>query len=103
MTDFCHITPTKYLDLFAAGRTHHLVLAHLIEEDEEYANWYANMPRDPDTIVIMDNSAFEMYKQGKPMYPSAKLIEMGKKVMLFLGIFFIIAWALNREYWKDVH
>ena len=80
MTEFCHISPTKYLDLFAAGRTHHLVLAHLIEEDEEYANWYANMPRDPDTIVIMDNSAFEMYKQGKPMYPSAKLIEMGKKV-----------------------
>jgi ubiquinol-cytochrome c reductase cytochrome b subunit len=30
-------------------------------------------------------------------------IEMGKKVMLFLAIFFIIAWALNREYWKDVH
>ena len=30
-------------------------------------------------------------------------IEMGKKVMSFLTIFFIIAWALNREYWKDVH
>ena len=30
-------------------------------------------------------------------------IEIGKKVMLFLAIFFIIAWALNREYWKDVH
>ena len=81
MTDFCHITPTPYLDLFASGRSHHLVLAHLVEEDEDYANWYANMPRDENTTVIMDNSAFEMYKQGKPMYSSGKLVEMGNKVI----------------------
>lgn len=80
MTDFCHITPTKYLDLFAAGRTHHLVLAHLVEEDEDYAAWYANSPRSYESQVIMDNSAFEMYKQGKPMYESSKLIAMGRKV-----------------------
>lgn len=80
MTEFAHITPTPYLDLFAAGRPFHLVLAHLVEEDEDYANWYANMPRDENTIVIMDNSAFEMYKQGKPMYHSSKLIQMGHKV-----------------------
>jgi cytochrome c1 len=24
-------------------------------------------------------------------------------VMLFLAIFFIFAWLLSREYWKDVH
>ena len=81
MTDFCHITPTPYLDLFASGRSHHLVLAHLVEEDDQYANWYANMPRDENTTVIMDNSAFEMYKQGKPMYSSGKLVEMGNKVI----------------------
>ena len=80
MTDMCHITPTPYLDLFASGRSHHLVLAHLVEEDEQYANWYANMPRDENTTVIMDNSAFEMYKQGKSMYSSGKLVEMGHKV-----------------------
>ena len=80
MTEFAHITPTPYLDLFAAGRPFHLVLAHLIEEDEQYANWYANMPRDENTIVIMDNSAFEMYKQGKPMYDSSKLMQMANKV-----------------------
>jgi cytochrome c1 len=28
---------------------------------------------------------------------------MGYRVMMFLAIFFIAAWALNREYWKDVH
>lgn len=80
MTEFCHISPTAYLDLFAADRTHHLVLAHLIEEDQDYVSWYANMPRTPSSIVIMDNSAFEMYKQGKPMYASDKLLEMGHKV-----------------------
>lgn len=80
MTDFCHITPTKYLDLFASGRTHHLVLAHLVEEDDSYADWYANTPRCYGSQVIMDNSAFEMFKQGKPMYPSDKLLEMGRKV-----------------------
>lgn len=80
MTDFCHITPTKYLDLFAAGRSHHLVLAHLVEQDPQYANWYANLSEDPNTTIIMDNSAFEMVKQGRPMYPSDNLLEMGKKV-----------------------
>ena len=57
------------------------MLAHLVEEDDQYANWYANMPRDENTTVIMDNSAFEMYKQGKPMYSSGKLVEMGNKVI----------------------
>lgn len=80
MTEMCHISPTPYLDLFATGRSHHLVLAHLIEEDEKYAKWYANMPRDENSIVIMDNSAFEMYKQGKPMYESSKLMEMANRV-----------------------
>lgn len=80
MTDFCHITPTKYLDLFASGRSHHLVLAHLIEDDQLYARWYADLASDNETTVIMDNSAFEMFKQGRPMYPSDKLLEMGSKV-----------------------
>lgn len=80
MTDFCHITPTKYLDLFASDRSHHLVLAHLIEEDPAYAAWYAELASEHETTVIMDNSAFEMFKQGRPMYPSDKLLEMGNKV-----------------------
>jgi cytochrome c1 len=28
---------------------------------------------------------------------------MGVKVLLFLAIFFVFAWLLSREYWKDVH
>ena len=83
MTDFAHITPTAYLDLFASGRPFHLTLAHLVEQDEAYRTWYAT--RDTSRSImpyinIMDNSAFEMYKQGREMYPSEKLIEMGKKI-----------------------
>ena len=80
MTEFCHITPTPYLDLFATGRDHHLVLAHLIEQDQAYADYYANTPRHLDSTLIMDNSAFEMYKEGKPMYPSDKLLDMARAV-----------------------
>jgi ubiquinol-cytochrome c reductase cytochrome b subunit len=28
---------------------------------------------------------------------------IGVRVMLFLAIFFVFAWLLSREYWKDVH
>ena len=83
MTDFCHIAPTAYLDLFAADRPFHLTLAHLVEQDKEYADWYSQraLSRSLSPFVnIMDNSAFEMYKQGREMYPSDKLIEMGTKV-----------------------
>jgi len=51
-------------------------LAHLVEEDEEYRNFYANL--SDGKYKIMDNSAFEMFKQGRPMYDPDKLIEMGK-------------------------
>lgn len=80
MTEFCHIAPTKYLDMFATGRMSHLVLAHLIEEDKEYTKYYKETPRLPGSTLIMDNSAFEMYKQGKEMYPSDKLLEMATAV-----------------------
>ena len=83
MTEFAHITPTAYLDLFASGRPFHLTLAHLVEQDNQYASWYS--ARDTSRslmpyVNIMDNSAFEMYKQGRPMYEADKLIPMGKKV-----------------------
>jgi len=83
MTEFAHITPTAYLDLFASGRPFHLTLAHLVEQDEAYAAWYAS--RDTSRSImpyinIMDNSAFEMYKQGRPMYETDKLIPMAEKI-----------------------
>jgi len=79
MINFCHIAPTPHLDL-VEGRPVHLVLAHLIEQDESYADWYVKQKEKYGCTLIMDNSAFEMFKQNKPMYDPNKLISMGKKV-----------------------
>lgn len=78
--NFCHITPTKYLDIFATGRKAHLVLAHLVEEDDKYASWYLNEKKRTNCTIILDNSAYEMYKRNLPMYNSDKLIDMATKV-----------------------
>lgn len=77
MINFAHITPTKFLPIFGSNRPFHLVLAHLVETDEKYADFYLKESCNKDTTIILDNSAFEMYKQGRDMYPSDKLIEMG--------------------------
>lgn len=74
--NFCHISPTQYLDIYTKDNGAHLLLAHLVEEDPEYCNYYANLK--DGKYKIMDNSAFEMFKLGRPMYESSKLIEMGK-------------------------
>lgn len=78
--NFCHISPTPYLKNFVDGRPVHLVLAHLIEVDDSYTQFYVDQKRRHNATIIMDNSAFEMYKQGREMYPSGKLIEMGAKI-----------------------
>ena len=75
--NFCHIAPTHFLDQFTKTNGAHLLLAHLVEQDEAYAEYYANL--DDGKVKILDNSAFEMFKQGRPMYDSSKLIEMGNK------------------------
>ena len=77
--EFCHISPTPHLNL-VSGRKTHLVLAHLIEEDENYVNYYLREKDEYGSTLIMDNGGFEMYKQGKEMYPSDKLISMAQRV-----------------------
>jgi hypothetical protein len=74
---FCHIAPTHFLDKYTSTNGAHLLLAHLVEQDPVYADYYANL--DDGKVKIMDNSAFEMFKQGRPMYDPNKLIEMGKR------------------------
>ena len=76
MIDFCHISPTGYLPGFTHSNGAHLLLAHLVEEDEEYRNYYANL--DDGKYKIMDNSAFEMYKQGREMYSTDDLLPMAE-------------------------
>lgn len=75
---FAHIAPTNYLPDFAPYNGCHLLLAHLIEDDPAYASFYAQL--DDGKPKIMDCSTFEMFKQGRPMFPPKKLIEMGNKV-----------------------
>lgn len=75
--NFCHISPTPYLDRYTKDNGAHLILAHLVEEDPAYRDYYANL--DDGKYKIMDNSAFEMFKLGRPMYDSDKLIEMGNQ------------------------
>ena len=76
---FCHIAPTPHLNL-VDGRLTHLVLAHLIETDQSYVDFYLEQKEKYDCTIIMDNSAFEMYKQKRPMYDSSKLIKMGERI-----------------------
>jgi len=74
---FCHIAPTHFLEKYTKDNGAHLLLAHLVEEDPAYAEFYLNLK--DGKVKIMDNSAFEMFKQGRPMYDSNKLIDMGKR------------------------
>jgi hypothetical protein len=74
--NFCHITPTAYLKQYTRRNGAHLILAHLVESDPVYRDFYASL--DDNKPKIMDNGAFEMFKAGRPMYPSDKLVEMGK-------------------------
>ena len=76
MIKFCHISPTAFLGRYTRHNGAHLILAHLVEEDPEYRDYYANL--DDGKYKIMDNSAFEMFKRGEPMYDPDKLIAMGK-------------------------
>ncbi|CAB4127314.1 hypothetical protein UFOVP84_125 [uncultured Caudovirales phage] len=78
--NFCHIAPVSYLPLVKEYPVH-LLLAHLIEENEEYRNFYANLKKEnPNVFYHVDNSCFEMFKRGQPMYDSEKLIKMAKLV-----------------------
>lgn len=76
MINFCHISPVSGLQRYTQTNGAHLILAHLVEENEEYRDYYASLK--DKKYKIMDNSAFEMFKLGRPMYDSDKLIEMGK-------------------------
>lgn len=76
--DFAHIIPTPHLAEMAHLNDCHLILAHLVESDEDYRRFYATL--DDGKEKILDNGGFELYKQGRPMYSAEKLIEMGNVV-----------------------
>lgn len=59
---FCLIAPTAYLDQYASQSAMHLVLAHLVEADAQYAEFYAGRSE----YKIMDCSAFELGQSYAP-------------------------------------
>ena len=73
---FCHISPPAFAEYAANESGIHLTLAHLVEEQGES---YCKTFQDGKDIIL-DNSAFEMFKQGRPMYPSDKLLTMAKQI-----------------------
>ena len=78
MIKFCHIAPTKYLSTLTSSNGAHLLLAHLIEEDGDYLRYYQDL--DDGKPRILDNSAFELFKQKRDMYSIDRLIELGSLV-----------------------
>jgi len=70
-SQFCIITPTAYLEQYASQSSMHLVLAHLVDTDEQYADFYAGRSE----FKIMDNGAFELGES----YAPDKLIELAHK------------------------
>lgn len=71
---FCVIAPTPYLEQFAAQSTAHLVLAHIVKEDDSYAEFYRDLAHRGD-FIIMDNGAFEIGES----YDPDQLVELGRK------------------------
>ena len=71
---FCIIAPTAYLDQYATQSNTHLVLAHLVDHDDAYADFYRQRSNNSD-FLIMDCSAFELGQS----YDPDKLIELGHK------------------------
>jgi hypothetical protein len=65
---FCIITPTAYCEPFASQSSMHLVLAHLVDTDTDYGDFYAGRKE----FKIMDNGAFELGES----YDPKKLIEL---------------------------
>lgn len=88
---FCHITPIDHLDL-VKGNQSHLTLAHIVsgmegseEQVQQYCEFYKKEKSHAELnghpyINIMDNSAFELYKNQMPMFNPEELLDLAKKV-----------------------
>lgn len=78
--NFSHISPINHLNRIA-DRPFHLTLAHLIEQSDDYTNFYVEeKKKNPSMVNIMDNSGFEMYKQNRDFLNPNQLIDLGKKI-----------------------
>lgn len=69
------IAPTAYLETYSSQSRFHLVLAHLVDTDNAYADFYRQSSTLGD-YIIMDNGAFELGESYEP----AKLIQLGERI-----------------------
>lgn len=74
----CVITPVSHLDLASYGNGIHMALSHIALESDDYVEAYHRF-KNKGEYIILDNSAFELEKQGKgldpkPVIDAAKLI-----------------------------
>jgi hypothetical protein len=80
MINYCHISPVSTLHKVAGYNTH-LLLAHLVEENEAYRNFYIDLKKkNPGVFYHLDNSAFEKFKRGEEFYNPDKLMDMARLV-----------------------
>ena len=70
--------------------------------DEICDDWAIEGSMEPEEFdqAMYDLTNFLVYL-GEPALMDRKRI--GVYVLIFIGIFFIFAYLLNREYWKDIH
>lgn len=77
---FSHITPIPLLE-HTEGRDFYLTLAHLVEKSDRYNQFHQEQKRNvSDCLIILDNSGFEMYKQGREYLSPDQLIILGHKI-----------------------
>lgn len=86
---FCYIAPASLLELtshMTPNGIHQsdLILAHLLDSDgpdfnQQYAQYY-QLRRHHKGLKILDNSAFELIKQGRPLFDPDKLIGLANSV-----------------------
>ncbi|MBC6429242.1 MAG: ubiquinol-cytochrome c reductase [Cellvibrionales bacterium] len=65
------------------------------------------LPADAGALspAEFDQAAYDLTNflvyMGEPY--AEQRVQIGTGVLIFLGIFFVFAWLLNREYWRDIH
>lgn len=94
---FAHIAPSEWVPHVAKYSQCHLTLAHLVESDPRYVRHFRQIQNNHHKTMIMDNSAFEMFKQGRQMFPSDKLISLGRKI----DADYIVMSDYPNQHWKN--
>jgi len=81
-----------YAEGHEPGSALHVVGVELVEPGELTVEEYDTMVRDLTNFLTYVGEPFKLERRSLGLY-----------VLLFLGVLFILAYYLKKEYWKDVH